>query len=51
MKTLRGSVLAAVTAMLLARGAAADPQSLTGAYSPYEQQAIGEAEKGPNSKA
>jgi len=29
---------------LLARGASADPQSLTGAYSPYEQQAIGEAE-------
>jgi hypothetical protein len=30
--------------MLLARAAAAEPQSLTGAYSPYEQQAIGEAE-------
>ena len=29
---------------LLARSALADPQSLTGAYSPYEQQAIGEAE-------
>jgi len=40
------SRLAAVVALLLvARSAAADPQSLTGAYSPYEQQAIGEVEQ------
>ena len=38
-------ILAAVLLLSYARAASADPQSVTGAYSPYEQQAIGEAEK------
>jgi hypothetical protein len=47
---LRALAACGLFASLLARGALADPHSLTGAYSPYEQQAIDEAEIGLGSR-
>jgi hypothetical protein len=42
---VRSRLACTLAALLFASSAAADPQSLTGAYSPYEMQAIGDAEK------